>query len=88
MQKPESVSKNEMYKILWDFKIIPARRPDLRIIYKKIKMKNNKNKTKQNKKQKQKTTCLIVDSAGTSRPQSGNQWKRKEKESSWTLSEN
>ena len=40
MHKPESVLENETHKILWDFEIqtdhlIPARRPDQEIIYKK-----------------------------------------------------
>ena len=40
MNKPESILKNEMHKILWDFEIqtdhlIPARIPDLVIINKK-----------------------------------------------------
>ena len=37
MHKPESILKNELHNILWDFEIktdppIPARRPDLVLI--------------------------------------------------------
>ena len=40
MSKPESSLDNETHRILWDFKIqtdhlIPARRPDLELIFKK-----------------------------------------------------
>ena len=57
MRKSNSILKNEMHKVLWDFEIqtghlIPARRPDLVIIIKKKK-----------KKRKKKSTCCEVDFA-------------------------
>ena len=49
MHKPESVLENETQKVLCDFKIqtdqlIPARRPDLRIINKKKRKKEKRKK--------------------------------------------
>ena len=57
MQNPESVLKNEIHKILWDFEIqtdqlISARRPDLVLVNKKKK-----------KKKKEKKRTWIVDFA-------------------------
>ena len=53
LHNPESVLKNEMHKLHWDFKIqtdhqISARRPDLEMINKQ-------------KKKKMKRTCRIMD---------------------------
>ena len=44
MHNPESVMENETHKLLWDFEIktdhlISARRPDLKIVNKKRKKK-------------------------------------------------
>ena len=85
MHKLESLLKNEIHIILWDFEIqkdylIPARRPDL--ITKKEKKKKKKEKKKEKKEKKTEylpSSVFWVQSMGTKKKSNRKKTAKKEK---------